>query len=342
MKDAAVAGAHDRACRFPVYGSPQSSRSRDVTPVPELKQVLCAIDFSEPSDRVVGYAAAFARWYEADLMVLHVAGALEREMAGLGPTRSGRTLVGPSHDQVADDLRRSIALLGAGAGALDAYVAVREGDPVTVILEEAAGVHADLLVLGTHGRSGFNRLSVGSVSEQLVRKASCPVLTVPPYATSVPSDAMLLKRILCPLDFSPSSKLSLQYALSLAREANGSLTVLHVIEWFPDEEPRVDAHFHVREYRQRLIQDAREQLHADIPEEVRARCDVKEAVTFSKAYREILSVAHAAPAELIVMGAQGRGAVDSLLIGSTTERVLREAPCPVLTVRAESPAGSTA
>ena len=296
----------------------------------ELKQVLCAIDFSESSTRVVGYAAAFAGWYDANLTVLHVVVETDSEVI-LGV---------PSHAQVAEDLRRSIALAGANTPSAD--VSVREGHPVSVILDEAVRTHADLLVLGTHGRSGFNRFLLGSVSEKLVRRISCPVLTVPPLATSAPSEAVQLRRILCPLDFSLSSMRALQYALSLAQESNGSLTVLHVIEWFPEEEPLVHAHFHVSEYRRRLMQDARDRLHAQIPDDVRSWCNVDEVVAFSRAYREILSVAKTAEADLIVMGAQGRGAVDSLLFGSTTEHVLREAPCPVLTLRAESAVGSSA
>ena len=294
----------------------------------ELKQVLCAIDFSESSDRVVGYAAAFARWYDANLTVLHVVVETDSEVV-LGV---------PTHGQVAEDLRRSIASVGANTPNAD--VSVREGHPVSVILDEAVRTHAGLLVLGTHGRSGFNRFLLGSVSEKLVRRVLCPVLTVPALATRAPSEAVQLKRILCPLDFSPSSMRALQYARSLAQETNGSLTVLHVIEWFPEEETGVHAQFH--EYRRHLMQDARARLHAEVSDDVRSWCNVDEVVTFSRAYREILSVAKTAKADLIVMGAQGRGVVDSLLFGSTTEHVLRETPCPVLTLRAESAVGSSA
>lgn len=304
-----------------------------------LKRVLCAIDFSDSSARAVGHAAAFARWYQADLTVVHVAAMLDRGF-GPAPMESELVPVGPTHDQIVEDVRQTLA--AAGVGALNPHVSVREGRPVTGILDEATAVHADLLVLGTHGRSGVSRLLLGSVSEKVVRTALCPVLTVPPHATSAPADAVLLKRILCPLDFSPSSKRALQYALSLAQEANGSLTVLHVIEWLPEEEPRTHAHFQVPDYRQHLLHDARERLHAEINDDVRAWCDVQEVVTFSKAYREILRIANTASADLIVMGAQGRDAVDSLLFGSTTEHVMRAASCPVLTLRAETPADTTA
>lgn len=153
-----------------------------------------------------------------------------------------------------------------------------------------------------------------------------------------------LRKILVRVDVEAATQPTFEDVVEelLAQETNGSLTVLHVIEWFPEEEPRVHTHFHVPEYRRRLMQDARARLHARITDEVRTWCDVEEVVTFSKAYREILSVATTGKADLIVMGAQGGSAVDSLLFSSTTEHVLREAPCPVLTLRAESPGGSSA
>ena len=89
---------------------------------------------------------------------------------------------------------------------------------------------ADLLVIGTHGRSGFERLVLGSVTEKVLRKASCPVLTVPKrLPDAVPVGPVLFKRILCPVDFSESSLHALSYAVSMAQEADGQLTVLHVV-----------------------------------------------------------------------------------------------------------------
>ena len=88
---------------------------------------------------------------------------------------------------------------------------------------------ADLIVIGTHGRSGFERLMLGSVAEKVLRKAACPVLTVPAHAPdAVPREAGSVRRILCPVDFSSSSEDALEYALaSLAQEAHARLTVLH-------------------------------------------------------------------------------------------------------------------
>ena len=107
---------------------------------------------------------------------------------------------------------------------------VREGNTAAEILDQATTMSADLLVIGTHGRSGFERLLLGSVAEKVLRKARCPVLTVPPrLPDAVPSGPVLFKRILCAVDFSESSMHALKYALSLAQEADACLTVVHVI-----------------------------------------------------------------------------------------------------------------
>src|SRR5262249_49240582 len=104
------------------------------------------------------------------------------------------------------------------------------GGPVTEILAQAADMSADLLVLGTHGRSGFERLFLGSVTEKVLRKASCPVLTVPPgLPDAVPASPIRYACILCPVDFSESSLRALEYALSLAQETDARLAVLHVV-----------------------------------------------------------------------------------------------------------------
>ena len=117
-----------------------------------------------------------------------------------------------------------------GAPGITIEAVVREGNTAGEILEQADSMKADLLVIGTHGRSGFERLVLGSVAEKVLRKASCPVLIVPKrLPDAVPARPVLYKRILCPVDFSDSSLHALKYAMSMAQEADGQLTVLHVV-----------------------------------------------------------------------------------------------------------------
>src|SRR5687767_6480194 len=152
-------------------------------------------------------------------------------MFALEPAVSAATLE-PFDDEA---LRRE---LRAFAGpAMDARsvprIVVASGTPATAILHHAAETRTDLVVLGTHGRTGFERLMLGSVTEKVVRRASCPVLTVPRGAGG--PEQPLFGRILCGADFSEAAGRAVQYALSLAQEAKGHLTVLHVLEWMPDE-----------------------------------------------------------------------------------------------------------
>jgi nucleotide-binding universal stress UspA family protein len=174
---------------------------------------------------------------------------------------------------------------------------------------------------------------LGSVTEKVLRKAPCPILTVPPHASPDPPHEVLFKRILCAMDFSPSALQAFGFAVDLARQANGLVTVLHTIEWLAEEEPRAHAHFNVAEFRQHLVADAQERLNALIGEEPRAWCELEGVVAIGRPYREVLQAAAARTADLIIMGAQGRGGMGLALFGSTTHQVVRAAACPVLTVR---------
>jgi nucleotide-binding universal stress UspA family protein len=135
------------------------------------------------------------------------------------------------------------------------------------------------------------------------------------------------------MDFSPSALQAFGFALDLARQADGSVTLLHVIEWMAEEEPQATATFDVEEYQQHLIDVARKRVQALIAEEPRAGSAIHNVIVFGVAHREILRVAIESPADLIVMGAQGRGGVNLTLFGSATQQVVRAAQCPVLTVR---------
>jgi nucleotide-binding universal stress UspA family protein len=113
-------------------------------------------------------------------------------------------------------------------------IALGEGYPAYAIAAKAAEAKSDLIVIGTHGRSGVERLMLGSVTEKVLRKAGCPVLTVPPKAGDpAPAAPATFKRIVCAIDFSDCSMRALEYAMSLAQESNSTLIVLHVIEPFP-------------------------------------------------------------------------------------------------------------
>ena len=135
------------------------------------------------------------------------------------------------------------------------------------------------------------------------------------------------------MDFSPSALQALGVALDLARQSDGIVTVVHALEWLAEEEPREYTHFNVPEYRQYLIDDARHRVQALVADMSQTWSAIDARVVLGRAYREILRVAADSGTDLIVMGAQGRGALGLPLFGSTTQQVVRAATCPVLIVR---------
>ena len=292
-----------------------------------IAHVLCPVDFSDISQHALDHAAAIARWYEARLTLLYVfpnfpvvdipslvLGEPDRErlMAGL------RGMAAAVPQQVSVDFRIEEA----------AYVH-------EAIVAQVGETHADLLVLGTHGKSGFQRLFLGSVTEKVIRKAPCPTLVVPPRAPDVDAGSPIqFRRILCPVDFSESALEAMVFALNMAQEADATLTLLHVVEFSPvlSETPLMPAP-DLSRVREAADADARHRLHALIPESTDTYCTVETAVVEGRAYREILRHATELHSDLIVMGVHGRGALDQLVFGSTTHHVLRASACPVLVVR---------
>jgi len=295
----------------------------------EFKQIICPVDLSDSSVRAFAHAAAIAQWYDAQLTVLHVVPTFEPiQMRGdLGDPV--RVITPMPREQVLEEMSRTLNLAAVSPRATPIAEA---GDPQSTIIDQAISKKADLIVMGTHGRRGFKRLLLGSVTEAVLREAPCPVLTVPQAPASV-SEAVTFKRILCPIDFSPSALQALGFALDLARQADGRVTLLHVVEWLAEEEPRASTHFSVPEYRRYMVEDAQERLRNLVADESRTWVEIDDLVVFGRAHREILRSAETKPADLIVMGAQGRGGIGLALFGSTTQQVLRGAICPVLTVR---------
>jgi nucleotide-binding universal stress UspA family protein len=208
-------------------------------------------------------------------------------------------------------------------------VLIRTGQVPKQIIDTATALPADLIVIGTHGAGGFEHLVLGSVTEKVLRRALCPVLTVPPQSRS--TSTLPFKRILCPVDFSEPSLAALDFAFSLAREGDADLTVLHVFEW-PDE-PLATRPFLATDFRASLERDTAAKLEALVPDGAREWCRPSTRLAHGKGYREILGVATEDRCDLIVMGVHGRNAFDLMLFGSTTNQVVRRATCPVLTLR---------
>lgn len=294
-----------------------------------IRRVVCPVDFSPISKRALDHAAVIARWYEAELVVLHVT-PLMPTIFGFPAAVDTAAVESADAEAVIPELTGFVAEAETMVSATQTVV--RSGSPAVEILRYAAEAEADLLVLGTHGRTGFERLMVGSVTEKVLRKAPCPVLTVPPHCEGQP-ERPVFGRILCGADFSEASDRAVQYGLSLAQEANGRLTLLHVVDWMPDKDLAKYPQFDPAAYRQFVTREARRRLERLVPEEARNWCEPDLRISCGKPYREILRVAAEDQADLIVLGVHGVGPIDRMLFGSTTQHVVRQALCPVLTIR---------
>lgn len=295
----------------------------------QIRRILCPIDFSDASRHALAHAATIARWYGSAITALHV--------------RSAATFVNPpiilaalpdaAIPGLTDREQLEVQLqewLRTSAADVKTEAVVTEGAPGARIVERARTLPADLIVIGSHGRSGVERLILGSVTEKVVRQAECPVMTVPPAAAT--TSHLPFKHLLCPIDFSRSSLTALKFALSIAQESDARLTLLAVFEWSHEAEPKHSSD--TPDFRSRWESDTRRELNALVPDDVRNWCSVETAAAFGKASDQILRAALMDHADLVVMGVQGRTALDMALFGSTANQVVRQAACPVLTLRA--------
>ncbi|MEO8257021.1 MAG: universal stress protein [Acidobacteriota bacterium] len=279
-----------------------------------ITQILCPVDFSITSMRALARALVIAGRYRAHVTALHV-------------RPDGNAVTPIERRRQEDELARSIAAAPEGA----VTTLFETGQPVTSIVERAAGLGADLIVIGSHGSTGFERLLLGSVTDEVLRKAGCPVLVVPPGATA--TSLVPFKQLLCPVDFSPASRRALALACSMAQEAGSTLTLLHVIDLPPENDLITSGPFAYPECRDQRERDAHIALNGLIPHDFGMACPPATVVTVGKPHREILRIAAERSVDLIVSGAHGRHTLDLLIFGSTTNQVIRRATCPVLSVR---------
>jgi nucleotide-binding universal stress UspA family protein len=296
----------------------------------EIRNVLCPVDFSDFSRHALDHAAAIASWYGTRLSVLHVVpNLLSLELA-----------FSPIDDREGERLQTHLQHFTAHVpGTVPVDLCIREAADIHhEILAQANALSDVLLVMGSHGRSGINRLLLGSITEKVMRSAPCPMLIVSRCAPDrAPVGPVRFSRILCPIDFSDSSLFALEHALAAAEESDARLTLLHVIEVRPElSEFPLSAAADAHRYGAAVEAECLRRLQALIPAQAETYCTIDTVVHAGTPYRAIVKRAADSQTDLIVMGVQGRGAIDRLVFGSNTERVARQSPCPLLIVRPPS------
>jgi nucleotide-binding universal stress UspA family protein len=283
----------------------------------EIKLILCPIDFSEFSARAYRHALSLAGHYRSTVVAQHVVeiwrypSAAFATSAGLY-TEFCETVRARAKEQLQEFVKDH------GHDGIQPELVVSEGMAPDSILSFAEARKADLIVMGTHGRRGYDRLMLGSVTDRVMRRAPCPVMAVcqPPPE---PRDGHRLHRILFCADFSENSGRGLSYAFSAAAEYGAELTLLHVEEEVPSPAKTED-----------VIAAATARLDKLIPAEAGKTLKIRTAVRIGKPYRQIIQLAEEAQMDLVIAGVHGYGALDPAVFGSTTYRVIQLGPCPVL------------
>jgi nucleotide-binding universal stress UspA family protein len=298
-----------------------------------VRQILCATDLSPASEPAWLMAQRIARAADAELLLLHVIPPVPIPMEGYLPPAMYRELMTGARREA----EASLAAVAAGVAGppLKLRTLVAEGSPATRIVDVAAEEAVDLVVVGTHGRTGLGRLLIGSVADRLLRTAKCPVLTVraqPDGATPVQG----LRRILYVTDFSPASRAAWPWVLAFANATGAAVDLMHVAA-----QPVPDRHLSpetlgqmatlLREQAEteaeRFLQDAARTWPGRLPRE-RVTVLIAQGVTGEQVSRR----AKERGADLIVMGTHGWSGLARWMLGSVAQDLIQTAPCPVLTV----------
>jgi len=298
----------------------------------QFKHIICTTDFSDLANRAIPFAVSLAKEFGAKLYFCHVIGLPSSAVYGeilLDPTEQQDKAVRYAQEQLG-------SLIDPQPVEWEALIAT--GHTADEISRLAEVKSADLVIVATHGRSGFKRFLLGSVTERLMRTLPCPLLIIPDPAPSAPNVAdqpLRFQRILIGCDFSADADLALHYGFSLAQEFQSELNLIHVIEK-PAYAIPVDTAAGTEDDSKSVMQNhLKEKLSALIPPEALNWCSPNMVLLEGQPDEELTRYALSHHIDLIVLGARGQGLVEKLFVGSTIDRVVRRAPCPVLSVCAK-------
>ena len=299
----------------------------------DIHNILCAVDFSDFSRRAFWYALALARHFQAHLFLQHTV-TIPLLVEGTVPTAGGYSIQ-MARQEAEKELQNLIAENVVEPS--EVTLVLNEGDIRERLLETIAERKIDLVVIGTHGRKGFNRLVLGSVAEHVVHEAICPVLVVcqprTGFVSPVPDEPIQLKTILLATDFSPNSGRALTYALRWASEWGGKVVLFHAVATIPPAmKGIVDLFPEYNPYFEKQVAESWERIQKLVPREMQRRCEVVYEIRHGNAKEETLKVAEEKHADLVVMGARGLGR-SAIAWGSTISGVVRDGRFPVLAVR---------
>ncbi len=279
--------------------------------------VLYATDFSQTAESAIPFVKTIARHFSSNVLAFHV------KPPVVNPMTQPATWPVDIEAAKAVDREHRLDLLHA-FDEFNTDVEIDEGD-IRSNLEKAIRTHdTDLVVIGTHGRTGVAKILLGSIAEEIFRTVQCPVLTVGPHSDPAKSN---IKKILFATDFASEAPLAATYAVSLAQEFQAELTMMHVVQ-----EPKpgeFSMWSNVQESTKKLLQNL-------VPADAGAWCKPEFFVERGVAADRILDLANLRDVDLIVLGARPEEGVPGAATHrgiATAHRVVAHAKCPVLTVR---------
>ena len=294
-----------------------------------FKNILLATDFSYASERAFNYATRIAHLHDSKIYLVHV----------LAPESTSFIPELPT-DRLRHEAQREMEIL-AGRSEVTQIAhetVLRAGSVWSVLSAVIREQDIELVVLGTHGRGGFKKLVLGSVAEEVVRRAGCPVITVGPHIDVPLGTPGEFQRILFASDFHPASVKAFDYALLLANQFQAKLILLHVLP--PTALPGLGLTFYneevINEWQSKVRATTKEKLEKLMPPYAKLWSEPEHVVGFDFVAEGILKVAAERKADLIVMGANRpmSAKLSAHFLGAVSYQIICHAQCPVLTVSA--------
>jgi len=280
-----------------------------------IKHILCPIDFSAESDAALEYAEYLASKFGARVTVIHA----ERFEVPLEFTSAQIDGLVAEMKKLKKDMTHHLrSYVESRHPSLVANYKVVENSPVEAILAETEAQDIDFVVMGTAGKSGMKRFTMGSIAEGVTREAKIPVLTIRDKSRG-PVAEPKLERILVPVNYTKPTVDSLKTAACLAQIIGAELLITHIVE--------------TDDYDEKI---AKEQLCKWVPDQTQEKCHYDTVVRKGNAAEQIVQLAVDEKADMVVIAAVHRPFLETTIIGTTSERVMRHATCPVLVVPVRS------
>jgi len=321
----------------------------------EPKKIMCAIDFSDFSDMVVTYGKVLAKEFNSTLCLCHIVPGSVMVAGHISPYVDYSAI----EEEQSRNARDRLVKIGEQFDQ-DCEIFVGSGYPAEQIAQIARENDVDMVIAATYGGSGVKRFLIGSVTDRLVKILPCPLVILNPSKqnlNSLPEKKITFKKILVGCDFSEGSQLAFDYALSLAQEFQTKLYLAHVVRpvdqadlmspkyvdtgqkdcpaWDMADymELKGDAKIWEFQKKKSLFNKLEDLLSNMLPKDCENWCDPTIVILQGAPYKELISYAQKEEVDMIVLGIHGHNLFEKFLVGSTTDRIINRAPCPVLAVR---------